>query len=70
LRNLITLFYHVEKEIEWRKTQGLRLGFETLRNAPNGSKPVVALGPDHPLEDELLMADYFRKYLQFYFLLC
>jgi hypothetical protein len=26
-------------------------------------KPIVAVGADHPLEDEILMADYFRKYL-------
>ena len=26
------------------------------------SKPIVAVGADHPLEDELLMADYFRKF--------
>lgn len=24
-------------------------------------KPIVAAGAAHPLEDELLMADYFRK---------
>lgn len=29
------------------------------------SKPLVAIGADHPLEDELLMADYFRKLLFF-----
>lgn len=26
------------------------------------SKPIVAVGPEHPLEDEILMADYFRKH--------
>lgn len=58
LRNVISLFYHVEKEIEWRKAQGLKTGFETLTEGP---KPVVALGPEHPLEDEMLMADFFRE---------
>lgn len=24
------------------------------------SKPIVAVGAEHPLEDEILMADYFR----------
>jgi hypothetical protein len=24
------------------------------------SKPIVAVGPEHPLEEEELMADYFR----------
>lgn len=60
LRNVVSLFYHVENEIEWRKAQGLKTGFETLIKGP---KPLVALGPDHPLEDEMLMADFFRKYL-------
>lgn len=27
------------------------------------SKPIVAVGADHSLEDELLMADYFRRFL-------
>lgn len=26
-------------------------------------KPIVAVGPKHPLEDEELMADYFRTFL-------
>lgn len=24
------------------------------------SKPIIAVGADHPLDDEMLMADYFR----------
>lgn len=55
---MVSLFYHVEKEIEWRKAQGLKAGFEALTTGP---KPVVALGPEHPLEDEMLMADFFRE---------
>ncbi len=27
------------------------------------SKPLVAVGPDHPLADTMLMADFFRKNL-------
>ena len=57
LRNVISLFYQVEKEIEWRKTKGRNLGFDTLRK----SRPLVAVGPDHPLADEMLMADFFRQ---------
>lgn len=61
LRNIVSLFYHVEKEIEWRKAQGSKTGFETLLGGVEGGRrPMVALGPEHPLEDELLMADYFR----------
>jgi hypothetical protein len=26
------------------------------------AKPIVAVGADHPLEDEILMADYFRMH--------
>ncbi|KAL8783267.1 MAG: hypothetical protein Q9213_004743 [Squamulea squamosa] len=38
LRNVISLFYHVEKEIAWRQSVGRSSGFEALRK----SKPVVA----------------------------
>ena len=31
-------------------------GFEAMRK----SKPIVAVGPVHPLEEEELMLDYFR----------
>ncbi|KAK5168036.1 uncharacterized protein LTR77_006604 [Saxophila tyrrhenica] len=56
LRNVVSLFYHIEKEIAWRKSVGRDPGFETLRK----SKPLVAVGPDHPLADEKLMADFFH----------
>lgn len=58
LRNVVSLFYHMEKEMTWRKNQGRPIGFETLRRR----KTLVAVGPDHPLEDEMLMADFFRKF--------
>jgi inosine-uridine nucleoside N-ribohydrolase len=57
LRNVISLFYHVEKEVAWRESVGRSSGFETLRKW----KPVVAVGPEHPLADNTLMADFFRK---------
>ena len=56
LRNVVSLFHHIEKEIAWRKARGHDVGFETLLK----NKPVVAVGPDHPLMDEMLMADYFH----------
>ncbi|KXT17948.1 hypothetical protein AC579_5946 [Pseudocercospora musae] len=56
LRNVVSLFFHVEKEIEWRKSQGKPLGFDSLRK----QKPLVAIGPEHPLADQLLMADFFH----------
>ncbi|KAK3704260.1 hypothetical protein LTR37_013934 [Vermiconidia calcicola] len=56
LRNVISVFYHIEREIAWRKSVGREPGFETLRK----SKPLVAVGPEHPLDDEMLMADFFH----------
>ncbi|KAM0723218.1 hypothetical protein Q7P37_001418 [Cladosporium fusiforme] len=56
LRNVVSLFHHIEKEIEWRKANGRPVGFEALTK----SKPLVAIGPEHPLADQMLMADYFH----------
>lgn len=56
LRNVVSLFHHIEKEVEWRKANGRPVGFEVLTR----TKPLVAIGPEHPLADEMLMADYFR----------
>lgn len=53
----------IEKEREWRKVRGQLEGFEAVLS----SKPIVAVGADHPLEDEILMADYFRGFLTDYF---
>ncbi|KAI2616485.1 nucleoside hydrolase [Hypoxylon sp. NC1633] len=56
LRNVVGLFHVLDHEMEWRKSQGKSLGFEALRTY----KPIVAVGPEHPLEDEILMADSFH----------
>ncbi|TAQ87908.1 Purine nucleosidase [Chlorociboria aeruginascens] len=56
LRNVVALFHVIEKELEWRRGHGKLEGFDTMKS----SKPIVAIGADHPLEDELLMADYFH----------
>lgn len=56
LRNVVSLFSIIEKEMAWRRAQGRPVGFDTLRQ----SKPLVAVGPEHPLADEMLMADFFR----------
>lgn len=58
LRNVVGLFHVLDKEMEWRESQGKPLGFEVLRTY----KPIVAVGPEHALEEELLMEDGFRKY--------
>ncbi|KAI1736486.1 putative nucleoside hydrolase [Xylaria scruposa] len=57
LRNVISLFYYVEKEIAWRESIGRNPGFETLRN----SKPVVAVGAEQPLIDSMMMADFYDR---------
>ena len=58
LRNVVTLFHVLDKELEWRRERGRDLGFETLRNG----RPVVAVGPEHPLEEEIGKEDGFRKF--------
>ncbi|KAK2626153.1 hypothetical protein QTJ16_004415 [Diplocarpon rosae] len=56
LRNAVALFHVVEKEREWRRARGQLEGFEAMVS----SKPLVAIGPEHPLEETILMADYFH----------
>lgn len=56
LRNAVALFHVIEKELEWRRERGQLEGFGAMMS----SKPIVAVGADHPLEDEMLMADYFH----------
>ncbi|KAI9734145.1 MAG: hypothetical protein M1818_006650 [Claussenomyces sp. TS43310] len=56
LKNAVALFHVLDKELAWRKARGQLEGFDTLR----AFKPIVAVGADHPLEDEMLMADYFH----------
>ena len=57
LRNAVSLFHHIEREIDWRSKSGKNLGFETLR----ASKPLVAVGAEEPRAEQLMMADFFRK---------
>ncbi|KAG9663371.1 nucleoside hydrolase, partial [Aureobasidium melanogenum] len=56
LRNAVSLFHHIEREIEWRSKNGKDLGFETLR----ASKPLVAVGAEEPLAEQRMMADFFH----------
>lgn len=55
-KNVVSLFYHVEKELDWRHRSGLPIGFNALRQ----HKPVVAVGPSRPLAEQMLMADFFH----------
>lgn len=54
------MFHVLEKEMAWRKSTGRSEGFEAMK----ASKPIVAVGAEHPLEDETLMADYFRMFFK------
>lgn len=46
----------LEKENAWRKSSGKPEGFEALRT----SKPIVAVGAEHPLQEDILKADDFH----------
>ena len=52
----MALFHVLEKEMAWRVASG-RPTFGAL----NAYKPIVAVGAEHPLEDEKLVEDHFRK---------
>ncbi|KAF2131567.1 nucleoside hydrolase [Dothidotthia symphoricarpi CBS 119687] len=56
LRNVVTLFHHIEKERAWRKANGRPEGFETL----NARKPIVAIGAEEPLAEHMMVADFFH----------
>lgn len=58
LRNVVSMLHILEREMEWRKKQGRPEGFETLRT----HKPVIAVGAQQPLDDQKMLADYFRMY--------
>lgn len=59
LRNVVSMLHILEREVQWRKEQGRPEGFETLR----AHKPVIAVGAEAPLDDQKMLADYFRKSL-------
>lgn len=46
----------IKKEQAWRKDHGKPAGFECL----TAHRPLVAIGAEGPLADQLVMADYFR----------
>lgn len=56
LRNVVALFHVLAEELAWRRQTGRPEGYGAMK----ASRPVVAVGPEHSLEDEELMADYFR----------
>ena len=56
LRNVVSMFHILERETEWRRQNGRPEGFGALR----ACRPVVAVGAEDPLEDQKMLADYFR----------
>lgn len=56
----------LEREIQWRREQGKPEGFGALR----AHKPVVAVGAEEPLEDQKMLADYFRESLVMHLIMC
>lgn len=52
----MALFHVLEKENAWRKSSGKAEGFDALK----AFRPIVAVGADHPLQDESLQADNFH----------
>ncbi|KKK21911.1 inosine-uridine preferring nucleoside hydrolase [Aspergillus ochraceoroseus] len=56
LRNVVSMFHILEKEMQWRLEKGRPQGFEALRAHP----PIVAVGAEDPLEDQKMLADYFH----------
>jgi len=51
------MLHILDREIQWRKDQGKPEGFDTLRVR----KPVIAVGAQEPLDDQKMLADYFRE---------
>lgn len=58
LRNVVTIFHILDKEIKWRKANGLPAGYEGV----TAYKPLVAIGADEPLHEVTGPdnADYFH----------
>ncbi|KAF2189787.1 nucleoside hydrolase [Zopfia rhizophila CBS 207.26] len=56
LRNIITLFHFIEREQAWRRENGRPEGFETLK----ACKPIVAIGAEEPLAEQMMVADFFH----------
>ncbi|KAI4262077.1 MAG: hypothetical protein L6R42_002737 [Xanthoria sp. 1 TBL-2021] len=56
LRNAVSMFHVIEKEMRWRKEHGRPEGFEALKK----SKPVIAVGADEPLGGERMQAAYYH----------
>ncbi|KAL8774165.1 MAG: hypothetical protein Q9194_004136 [Teloschistes cf. exilis] len=58
LRNVVSMFHVIEKEMRWRKDNGRPEGFDALKK----SKPIVAVGADEPLGGERMKAAYYQTW--------
>lgn len=47
----------IGKEQEWRRAQSKPDGFDTLKTF----RPIVSVGAEEPLADQLMMADFYRE---------
>lgn len=56
LRNTVSMFHVLEEERKWRVANNRPPAFCSLAAFP----PVVAVGADRPLEEQLLVPDYFH----------
>ena len=56
LRNVVAIFQILEQELQWRRENGKVEGFEGMTKYT----PIVAVGANEPLHQELSMADYFH----------
>lgn len=51
------MLHVLDREMLWRKKQGRPEGFGALR----AHKPIVAVGAREPLDDQKMLADYYRE---------
>ncbi|KAJ5852512.1 Inosine/uridine-preferring nucleoside hydrolase [Penicillium soppii] len=56
LRNAVSMFHILEREMQWRRENGRPEGFGSLR----AHRPILAVGAEDPLEDQKMLADYFH----------
>ncbi|KAJ5862470.1 hypothetical protein N7455_006538 [Penicillium solitum] len=56
LRNAVSMFHILEREMQWRRENGRPEGFGSLK----ASRPILAVGAENPLEDQKMLADYFH----------
>ncbi|EXJ87650.1 hypothetical protein A1O1_04574 [Capronia coronata CBS 617.96] len=59
LRNLLSLFFVVQKESEWRRTHGKSHSLLVSKHGEN-NKPIVAVGAEQPLADHVHNCDEFH----------